>query len=191
MAKGKRFRPQDVGIAILRVAVGLTFALVHGIPKLLGGPDYWHEIGTMPGDMGTRIAPTSFGFLAAMIETVGGTLLVMGYHTRIAASLVLTVPLVACLTLLHLGSPDWHYPALTCMSVLALAFTGGGKYSKDTKVYFEQVLLKRAIMAQAVARARAHETQRADSEPDRLPSGSTPEAPQPPLHAPPTVQVAR
>lgn len=145
----------------------------------------------MPGDMGTRIAPASFGFIAAVLETVGGTLLIMGYHTRVTASILIVVPIVASLTLLHLESGDWHYPALTSMTLLALAFTGPGHYSKDARLRYEQLQLQRAIEASAAIRAKARETQLSDLEPDRSPSDSTPEAPQPPPLAPSTARDER
>jgi len=171
--------------------VGLIFVLVHGIPKLWGGPEYWHEIGMMPGDMGTRIAPASFGFIAAVIETVCGTLLVLGYRTRVAASVLLSVPLVATLTLLHLENGDWHYPALTTMTLLALAFTGPGHYSKDAKIRYEQLQLQRAIEAKKVLREQERQKQLFDSELYRSRSDLTPEAPQIPPLEPPTVPDAR
>jgi putative oxidoreductase len=191
VAPSKSSRPLDTGLAILRIAVGLNFALIHGLPKLFGGPDLWYEIGMMPGDMGTRIAPASFGFIAAVMESVGGTLLAMGYHTRITASILISVPLVATLTLLHLESGDWHYPALTAMTLLALAFTGPGHYSKDAKMRYEQLQLQRAIEAKKVLREQERQKQLFDSELYRSPSDSTPEAPQTPPLEPPTVPDAR
>lgn len=184
------FRPLDAGLFVLRVAVGLNFTLVHGLPKLIKGPDHWLEIGLLASDMGTRIAPAGFGLIAALVETFGGLFLIFGLYTRLTSAIMVTVPFVATLTLLHLDSDMWHYPALTTLTLVALALTGAGHYAKDARRMMDQVYLQRTIHAQALERKRARATQHDDLVRERLQSDSIPGAPQSPPPAPSTVQGA-
>src|SRR5690606_22626802 len=61
------------GWLILRVGIGISIFL-HGFPKITGGTEMWTAIGSSMGIFGINFAPTFWGFLAAVAESVGGLL---------------------------------------------------------------------------------------------------------------------
>lgn len=74
----------DFGLLILRVGIGAMFIL-HGLPKIFGGPTGWEGL----AQFGLPFLPTgiismTFGFAAAISETIGGVLLILGFYQRIA-----------------------------------------------------------------------------------------------------------
>ena len=78
----------DLGLLIVRLAVGLTFA-AHGAQKVIGwwaGPGFAGWTGAMTR-MGLRPAPL-WAALSAGVELVGGLLFATGSLTPIAAALL-------------------------------------------------------------------------------------------------------
>ena len=72
---------RDVGFLILRLGIGLAF-VIHGWPKMSGGPQRWTELGQAMGVLGVTFAPTFWGFMAASAEFFGGIALVLGLLVR-------------------------------------------------------------------------------------------------------------
>ena len=68
----------DSGMLVIRIGIGLLF-LNHGVPKLLGGPEFWAKLGSAMGNFGIDFGHAFFGFFAAFAEAVGGLLLISGF----------------------------------------------------------------------------------------------------------------
>jgi putative oxidoreductase len=124
-------RQIDVGLAILRIAVGIVF-LAHGGQKLfqfgLGGVTEGF------GQMGIPF-PGLTGPLVACVEFFGGIALVLGLATRLAA-LFLAINMLGAMLFVHMAAgfflPAGVEFALSLFAAnLALFFMGPGDYSLD------------------------------------------------------------
>ena len=122
------------GIFILRVGIGITMML-HGIPKLLAGPETWTFLGSAMGNLGINFAPTFWGFMASVAEGVGGLMLVLGLMFRPTALMMAFNMFVGMLMHISQGDGFMGYGhALDLLIVfVALFFIGAGKYSLDKK----------------------------------------------------------
>jgi putative oxidoreductase len=124
---------KDTGIFVLRVMVGISFALVYGRPKIEGGPEFWTMIGSSMSNVGITFAPAFWGFMASLAEFGGGILLILGLFTRPAAAFMAFTMVMAAIV--HLKALDpWHNVVnpLNLLAVfIALIFLGAGKYSLD------------------------------------------------------------
>jgi putative oxidoreductase len=132
-------QPTDLGLLILRLVVGLTFA-GHGAQKAFG---WWNG----PGLAGWRGAIGHMGFqpvelfLALSIggELVGGLLLALGLFTPLA-TMMLVGQLVVIISKAHLPRGFWstsggyEYPLTLAASVVAITFIGAGSVSLDRAV---------------------------------------------------------
>ena len=58
---------RHIGLLVLRIGIGLMFIL-HGAPKLFGGPEKWGQIGGAMSSLGIGFAPAFWGFMAAVSE---------------------------------------------------------------------------------------------------------------------------
>ena len=124
-------RQVDVGLAILRIAVGIVF-IAHGGQKFfqfgLAG------VSEGFGQMGIPF-PGLTGPLVAIVEFLGGIALVLGLGTRLAA-LFLAVNMLGAMLFVHLPAgfflPAGVEFALSLFAAnLALFFMGPGDYSLD------------------------------------------------------------
>lgn len=126
---------RDLGLLIIRLGLGLSFVLLHGGPKLLGGPDLWKAVGSAMGQLGIHFAPTYWGFMAMFAELVGGICLILGFYFRPALGLMIITMAVAATQ--HLLRGDGLGVASHAMEVgivfVGLLLTGPGKYSLDGK----------------------------------------------------------
>ena len=133
----------EIGLLLLRLAVGLTLA-AHGTQKLFGwfgGPglsatgQFFTVLGFPPG--------RRHALMAALGETLNGALLVLGLATPAAAAGVVSLMVVAIVTV-HLGkgffaqNGGYEYPLLLAVAALALAFTGPGSLSIDAVLGLER-----------------------------------------------------
>jgi putative oxidoreductase len=126
----------DLGLLLLRLAVGLTLA-AHGAQKLLGwfggyGLDgtgkFFEGIGFHPG--------RRHAFMAGLVEGGGGLLLALGFLTPVAAALVLSVMFVATMSVhvkqgFFASSGGYEYNLILGVAGLTAAFTGPGALSVD------------------------------------------------------------
>lgn len=129
-------QPTDLGLLILRLAVGLTFA-GHGAQKAFG---WWNG----PGLDGWRGAIAHMGFrpvelfvaLSIGAELLGGSLLALGLFTPLAA-MILIGQLVVIISKAHLPKGFWstnggyEYALALAASVIAITFIGAGSISID------------------------------------------------------------
>jgi putative oxidoreductase len=126
----------DIGLLLLRTAVGLTLA-AHGAQKLFGwfgGPGLdktgasFAGLGFVPG--------RRHALMAGLTEAGGGLLLAMGLATPLATSAVLAVMLVAAVSVhvrqgFFLTNGGYEYTLILGLSGLSVAFTGPGRFSLD------------------------------------------------------------
>src|SRR6478735_3204291 len=94
---------KDLGLLVIRVGLGAMF-IYHGYPKLMGGPDGWAGLGSSTKYVGIHFAPVFWGFLAALTETLGGFLLLIGLAFR-PICLLLVINLIVAAAM-HIGQGD-------------------------------------------------------------------------------------
>jgi putative oxidoreductase len=118
-----KYRP--IVLSILRIVVGLLF-LEHGTSKLFGFPD------AGPPLQGLML-------VAALLEGIGGLLIVVGAFTRITA-FILSGEMAFAYFIGH--APQGFFPlvnhgegaVLYCFIFFYIAFAGGGAWSVDRAV---------------------------------------------------------
>ncbi|MFC1760810.1 DoxX family protein [Planctomycetota bacterium] len=139
---------RDLGLLILRVGIGVMF-IFHGWPKLMGGPEKWNQLGQALGALGLTLHPTLstvMGFLAALSETGGGVLLILGFFMRPACLALLGTMTVA--TIMHVKNGDgfigYSHALEAGILFLSLILIGPGKYSLDAKCTFKRATKKSA-----------------------------------------------
>ena len=127
---------RDIGLLILRVGIGIMFVL-HGLPKLISGPETWTMLGGSMKALGLGFAPTAWGFMAALSEFAGGILLTLGFFTRPACFFLLATMIVA--TMMHIGKGDpflkYSHAMESGILFLSLILIGPGRYSLDGQIY--------------------------------------------------------
>ncbi len=119
-----RWSPQ--ALAVLRIVTALIFML-HGTQKLFGFP--------APPESGIPPLMSLYG-IGAVLELVGGFLILVGFLTRPVA-FVLAGEMAVAYWMFH--APQSMYPALNggdaailyCFVFLLLVFTGPGAWSVD------------------------------------------------------------
>ena len=124
-ARMERFRPYI--LSLLRIVVGLLF-LQHGLSKVFNFP----APSPVPSLTGLLI-------LAAILETVGAALFLVGAYTRIVA-FILSGEMAFAYFMAH--APRSFYPIVNggelaviyCFIFLYFAFAGGGPWSADRAV---------------------------------------------------------
>ncbi len=107
--------------------------MVHGFPKLMGGPPTWTRLGQSMANFGIYQFPDYWGFMAAFAEFGGGILVLTGLLSRAACLLLLMNMTVAITKHLMAGdSIDTTSHAIEAFSCfLLMLLTGPGKYSLD------------------------------------------------------------
>lgn len=127
-----RFR--DLGLLVLRAGLGASMT-VHGWPKLAGGADKWAKLGHAISGFGIHFGYTGWGLAAALAETVGGVLLVLGLATRPAAAALVATMAVACK--MHVDGGDgfieYSHSLEDGFAFLGLLLVGPGRYSLDAR----------------------------------------------------------
>lgn len=128
---------RNFGLLIIRVGLGIMF-IYHGYPKITGGAKTWEMLGTATGNVGIHFLPVAWGLLAALTETVGGFLLIIGLGFRLACLLLVIDLTVAALFHLHQTGPEGGLMVAShaiedAITFAGLLFVGPGKYSMDKK----------------------------------------------------------
>ena len=120
-------RLQPYTLALLRIVTALLF-LQHGLSKMVGFPNPGQKLSHFVSLIG----------LAAVLEVVGGALLVVGFRTRLVA-FILSGEMAVAYFKAH--APHGFYPILNggegailfCFIFLYLACAGGGACSMDRR----------------------------------------------------------
>jgi putative oxidoreductase len=114
--------------SIMRIVIGFTFSC-HGIEKLFG------ILGGMNGH-GARAGMFTLMWAAGLIETIGGSLILLGMLTNVAAFILCGEMAVAYFTV---HAPRGHWPVrnggelavVYCFVFLYFFFAGAGPLSFD------------------------------------------------------------
>jgi putative oxidoreductase len=120
----------NFGLLILRLTVGLSLAIAHGMGKVPPSARFIDGV----GDLGFPV-PVLFAWLASLSELLGGFLLALGLFTRPAAlSIAITMGVAAFVR--HADDPFAikEKAILYCVIAVAFLFIGGGKYAVDKAI---------------------------------------------------------
>jgi putative oxidoreductase len=124
---------RESALLFLRVALGLVYIRVHGWPNLAAGPHGWRAMGAAMGYVGIHFQYLFWGLMAALSETLGCVLFILGFLFRPACILLFITLSVAAISLLkrHEGWGAASHPVELAILFLSLIFIGPGKYSVD------------------------------------------------------------
>jgi putative oxidoreductase len=124
---------RDAGLLFLRVGFGLAYIFIHGLPKILGGPERWEKVGSAMGMIGVNFAPKFWGLVAGCSELVGGLFLILGFFFRPACMLIAYVMFMA--VLVKFGRGQGIFGAAHALEngivLIALILIGPGKHALD------------------------------------------------------------
>ncbi len=122
-------RSRDIGLLVLRLAVGLGLFFGHGLGKLL---NFQQRSGNFPDPLGIGSEATLA--IAVFAEVLCALAIASGIFTRLATIPPLLMMAVA-LFIFHLGDPfsDWELAALYFAGLVAIALMGPGRLSLDTR----------------------------------------------------------
>ncbi|AZM53021.1 DoxX family protein [Streptomyces sp. WAC 01529] len=126
---GRLNSAQPYAIGLFRIVVGLLFAC-HGAASLFG------VLGGAGGDGSTIDAGTWPGWYAAVIQLVGGGLVLLGLGTR-AAAFIASGSMAYAYFKVHQPEALWpmenggEASAMFCWALLLLVFTGSGAFGLD------------------------------------------------------------
>jgi putative oxidoreductase len=123
----------------LRLALGIAF-IGHGAQKVLGkfgGPGWakWTSLSAVVPFSFMRPAPLWLG-AAAISELVGGTLVLLGFLTRLGAFLIVCVMVTAIAVLwpAYFAPTGFELASVMLAIALALLIMGGGQASVDRMI---------------------------------------------------------
>jgi putative oxidoreductase len=149
----------EYGLLLLRLFVGAAF-IGHGTQKLFGWFGGYGPQGTggFFGSLGYR-SPVLMAIVAGLCEVTGGTLLILGLATPLAAYLIATVMINAMVTVTW-GKKEglWKGSELELaflVTVVALAITSPGRVSLDRAIGWDDNISGVAWGAAAFAAAVA------------------------------------
>jgi putative oxidoreductase len=124
------YQYKDLGLLIMRIGLGISF-LIHGVPKLMGGPEKWEALGGAMGALGISFAPVFWGFMAGLSEAGGGILLIIGLFFR-PACLILAITMAVALNM-HISKGDpfmvYSHALEDGIVFISLILIGPGKYA--------------------------------------------------------------
>jgi len=122
----------DIGLLLLRIAVGLVF-VVAGWGKLNG----IEGVQGFFGDLGIPMAGI-MAWVVALTEFVGGLMVLVGFKVRVPNLLLAFIMVVAIFTTklgdFDISSAGVRVDLLMLLITLSLALMGSGGYSVDAKM---------------------------------------------------------
>lgn len=129
---GKLERYTDTGLLLMRIGLG-AMMVVHGYPKIMGGPEKWEKLGKAMEHLGVHSYFTAWGFAASVTESVGGLLVILGLFFRPVSLLMMFTMFVAAFDHFKSGDSlgDASHAIELFFTFLGLLFVGPGKYSVD------------------------------------------------------------
>jgi putative oxidoreductase len=125
---------QPLGLLVLRIALSVTF-FTHGYPKLAHTNPAIQQMFVQHG------LPAQFVYVAGVLETFGGLLLLVGLFNR-AAALLLAVEMCVAIAKVHIvhgimAVHDYEFPLALAAACFALATVGAGAASLDHLLFGE------------------------------------------------------
>lgn len=125
---------KDTGLLILRIGIGIMF-IMHGYPKLFGGPAKWEAVGGAMNHINVTAFPAVWGFLAGATETFGGFMLLLGLAFRPVCIALTFTMIIAALTHINRGEGIMgaSHAIEAAFVFFALIFIGPGRHSVDKK----------------------------------------------------------
>lgn len=125
---------QPLGLLILRCVLGVIF-LKYGYPKLT------HSNAAMEAMFVQHGLPAQLVYVAGVIETFGGPLLILGLFAR-GAALLFAVEMTIAIEKVHsahgiMALPEYQFPLTLAAGCLALATVGAGTLSVDHFLFGE------------------------------------------------------
>jgi len=125
---------QPFGLLVLRLALGVIF-LTHGYPKLT------RSASAMQGMFVQHGLPAQLVYVAGVLETFGGILLLLGLFSRPVA-LLLAVEMAVAIMKVHSGHGvmalrEYEFPMALGAASFALATVGAGAISADHLLFGE------------------------------------------------------
>jgi putative oxidoreductase len=125
----------EVGVALLRVAIGVAVAYLHGWHKVTDGWRYFTAGAEWPllhdtMQLGAPL-PVLFAVVAAASQFAGGGLLACGAATRLSAFMVSATMLGAVAFNVRTAGPDVQLAALYALVTGVFVVIGGGWWSVD------------------------------------------------------------
>ncbi|HEY2460670.1 MAG TPA: DoxX family protein [Candidatus Acidoferrum sp.] len=123
---------QPLSLLLLRVALGVIF-IFHGYPKLA------HSSAAMQSVFQQHRLPGYFVYVAGVLETFGGGLLIAGLFTRFAA-LLLAIEMGVALAKVHsvhgyMAVHEYEFPLALATACFVLATVGAGMLSVDYPLF--------------------------------------------------------
>ena len=131
---------QDLGLLVLRVALGVVF-LAHGYLKVFTfGLEHAAVVFSNHTVLGHHLTPGWLAPIAAVIEWIGGFMLIFGFKVRFAAIPLAAVAFGAGAVHFENGwnytsKPDggWEYGIFLFICCIAVYLLGAGKHSLDAR----------------------------------------------------------
>lgn len=122
----------NFGLLLMRAGLGVMM-IIHGLPKITGGPEKWVKIGGAMSNLGVHFFPVGWGFAAAVAEAIGGVLIVLGLAFRPACLMILFTMIVAATMHLSKGETlmESSHAIELAFAFFGMLFVGPGKYSVD------------------------------------------------------------
>jgi len=123
---------KPLALLLLRVAAGVIF-IFHGFPKLSHAQQWTQNFGHMG-------FPGYFAYIAGVLETFGGAVLIAGLFTRVAG-LLLAIEMAVALLKVHglVTDPSavqhYEFPLMLCTACFVLATVGAGSLSIDSALF--------------------------------------------------------
>ena len=125
----------SIGALLLRLGLGILF-IPHGLAKLKNPAGFAGFLQQLHVP-----APTLFAWIVALLEVVGGALLIVGLLTRLVA-LGLAVEMLVAILAVRIGrahapftssgqTSGWEFEFMLLAAALALALIGTGLYGVD------------------------------------------------------------
>ena len=125
---------QPFGLLILRAALAIIF-FTHGYPKLAHASPQMQSMFVQHG------LPAQFVYVAGVLETFGGILLLLGLFTR-GAAFLLAIEMCVAIAKVHIvhgimAVHEYEFPLALAAACLALATVGAGAASVDHFLFGE------------------------------------------------------
>lgn len=128
-------RYRDHLLLVLRVGVGFGYIWYHGWDKIVGGPERWAAVGGAMGNYGLGFAPEFWGLLAALGESLGALLIVLGLFFRPAVLALAFVMMTATINHWVTGMGTAAHSFKNFFFLVGLLGVGPGRFSLDRVLF--------------------------------------------------------